>query len=132
MNNTGTKVLLLVSGLILISVGVGILLVPQAFYESNGTILGNEPSLLSEVRAGGGLLLGSGVIVILSLFRSRLSRQALGLSALVFIAFGIARLVSMVIDGMPSISLVISTGIELLVGTLCVFELRRLRISYVT
>jgi hypothetical protein len=125
MNDTGTRVLLIVSGLILICVGAGILLWPHGFYESNGTLLGNEPRLLSEVRAAGGLLFGCGVVVFLSAFRSLLGRQALALSALVFLAYGLARLASMVMDGMPSSSLVVSTGIELLVGALCVIALRR-------
>ncbi len=129
MNDTGTRVLLIFSGLILISVGAGILFWPHGFYESNGTVLGNDPGLLSEVRASGGLLLGCGLIVFLSAFRSWLRRPALGLSALVFIAYGLARLASMVMDGMPSTGLVVSTGIELLVGALCVLKLRRLRIS---
>ena len=129
MNDTRTKALLIVSGLILISVGAGILFWPHGFYESNGTVLGDEPGLLSEVRASGGLLLGCGLIVFLAAFRSLLRRQALGLSALVFIAYGLARLASMAMDGMPSTSLVVSTGIELLAGVLCVLELRQLRAS---
>lgn len=129
MNDRRTKALLIVSGLILTSVGAGILFWPQAFYESNGTLLGNEPSLLSEVRASGGLLLGGGIIVLLSVFRPLLRRQALGLSTLVFIAYGLARLAGIVLDGMPSTNLILSTGIELLVGILCAFELRRLRVN---
>ena len=127
MNDKRTKALLLVSGVILFLVGAGILLLPHGFYKSNGTILGPEPSLLSEVRAGGGLLLVCGIVVLIAALRSSLSRQALALSALVFMAYGLARLTSMVVDGMPSTSLVVSTGIELLVGALCALELRRLR-----
>lgn len=127
MSDKRTKTLLIVSGLILISVGTGILFWPHGFYESNGTVLGNGPSLLSEIRASGGLLLGCGAIVLLSAIRPSLRRPALRLSALVFIAYGLARLTSMAIDGMPATSLVISTGIELLLGVLCVLELRRLR-----
>lgn len=123
MNNIKTKILLITSGLILLSVGLSILFLPHAFYQSNGTILGNEPSLLSEIRAGGGMLLVSGILVIIDTFRKSLHRQALALSALVFLAYGVARLASMVMDGIPSTSLVISTGIELLVGTLCLIVL---------
>ena len=126
MKSTGTRILLIVSGLLLFIVGTGILFLPHGFYESNGTILGSEPSLLSEVRASGGLLLVCGIVVLIAAFRSSMRRQALALSALVFLAYGLARLASMVLDGMPSSSLVISTGIEILVGALCVLELRRL------
>lgn len=126
MKNTSIKILLIVSGLILLIVGAGILFLPHGFHESNGTILGNEPSLLSEVRASGGLLLGCGIVVILAAFRPSMRRQALSLSALVFLAYGLARLASMGLDGMPSSSLVASTGIELVVGALCALALRRL------
>ena len=125
MKSTGTRVLLIVSGLILGLVGTGILFLPHGFYESNGTILGGEPSLLSEVRASGGLLLVCGIVVLCATFRSSMRRQALTLSALVFLAYGLARLVSMVMDGIPSTGLIVSTGIELLVGALCVVALRR-------
>jgi len=125
MKSAGTKILLIVSGLILLLVGAGIVFLPHGFYESNGTILGNEPSLLSEIRANGGLLLVCGIVVLVGVFRFSMHRPALALSALVFLAYGLARLASMVIDGMPSTSLVISAGIELLVGTLCAIVLRR-------
>ncbi|KAA3636729.1 MAG: DUF4345 domain-containing protein [Calditrichaeota bacterium] len=132
MNNRKTKVLLIFSGLILLSVGAGILFWPHEFYKSNGTILGNEPGLLSEIRAGGGLLFGAGIFVFFSVFRSKLHHQALRLSALVYITFGIARLASIVFDGVPSTSLVVSTGIELLVGTLCILALRQFHINTTT
>lgn len=129
MNSIGTKGLLTISGLILVAVGAGILFWPHGFYLSNGILLGNEPSLLSEVRAGGGLLFGCGIIILFSVFRSLLRRQALGLSALIFIAYGLTRLASIVIDGVPSTSLIVSTGIELLVGVLCLLKLRRIHIT---
>jgi hypothetical protein len=125
MKRTGTRILLVISGLILVVVGTGVLFLPHGFYESNGTILGSEPSLLSEIRASGGLLFGCGIVVLIAAFRSSIRRQALALSALVFLAYGVARLAGMAIDGMPSTSLIVSTGIELLVGTLCALQLRR-------
>lgn len=124
MKSTSTKILLVVSGLILILVGTGIVFLPHGFYESNGTILGSEPSLLSEVRAGGGLLLVCGIVILLASFRPSIYKQALILSALVFLAYGNARLISMVIDGLPSSNLIVSAGIELLVGALCLVKLR--------
>lgn len=125
MKSTGTRILLFVAGLILLLVGTGVLVLPHGFYESSGTILGSEPSLLSEIRASGGLLLACGIVVLFAAFRSSIHKQALVLSALVFLAYGVARLASMVIDGMPSTSLVISAGIELLIGALCTIALRR-------
>ena len=125
MKSTGTRILLIVAGLILVIVGAAILFLPHGFYESNGTILGSEASLLSEIRASGGLLLVCGIVVAAAAFRSSMHRQALALSALVFLAYGLARLASLVMDGIPSTSLLFSTGIELLVGALCVLAMRK-------
>ena len=125
MKSTSTKIILFVSGLILVIVGVGILFMPHDFYESNGTILGSEPGLLSEIRASGGLLFVCGIVILIAAFRSSMRTQALALSALVFLSYGLVRLASMVIDGLPSTSLVVSAGIELFVGLLCVIALRR-------
>jgi hypothetical protein len=51
-----TSIFLTVSGLLLLAIGSTILFVPHAFYASDGIVLGNNPSLLSEIRAPGGLL----------------------------------------------------------------------------
>ncbi len=125
MTGKTTTALLAISGLILLVIGVGILFFPHGFYESNGTILSNEPSLLSEIRASGGLLLACGIVIILAAFRPVLRRQALGLSALVFLSYGLARVASFALDGMPAMSLIASTGIELAVGGLCLWMLLR-------
>lgn len=125
MKSTGTRILLFVAGLILVLVGTGVLFFPHGFYESNGTILGSEPGLLSEIHASGGLLLVCGIVILIAPFRSSMRRPALALSAMVFLAYGLARHASMVMNGMPSTSLVVSAGIELPIGTLCAIALRR-------
>lgn len=120
-----TRSLLLNAGLLLLLVGTGILLFPQAFFAANGSTLENNPSLLSEVRAHGGLLIGCACIVLLGTFRKSISEDALILSAVVYGSFGISRLLSMIWDGMPSNTLIGSAIVELIVGGLCIISLIR-------
>ena len=62
MKNTTTVIYLVISALLLLTIGSAILLAPHAFHGGNGIILGDDPNLLSEVRAPGGLLAASGVV----------------------------------------------------------------------
>ena len=73
---------LFISGLLLLIFGSGILLVPQAFYASDGVFLGNNPSLLSEVRASGGMLTGGALVIFAGIIRPALRSLAMMLSIL--------------------------------------------------
>ena len=108
-----TVIFLFVSGLLLLAIGSTILLVPHTFYASDGIMLGNDPSLLSEIRAPGGLLASSGLLIILGAFRAHLRSLSITLTMLVYGAFGLSRLVGFTLDGIPSDNLVMATGVEL-------------------
>ncbi len=116
MKNTMTVIYLVIAGLLLLAIGGGILLAPHAFHGSNGITLGNNPNLLSEIRAPGGLLASSGIVILIGAFRMQLRSRALQLSVLVYGSFGTARLASMVLDGMPSPAIVGATLLELVVA----------------
>lgn len=113
-----TITFLAVAGLLLLAIGGTILLVPHAFYASDGIVLGNDPSLLSEIRAPGGLLATNALFILTGAFRQNLRSMALMLTALVYGSFGLSRLVGLFLDGMPSSSLLIATGVELIVATI--------------
>ena len=106
------------AALLLLAIGGTILLVPHAFYASDGIVLGNDPSLLSEIRAPGGLLAIGGLLVLTGAFRQNLRPIALMLTVLIYGSFGLSRLVSLSLDGMPSNSLLIATAIELVVAAI--------------
>lgn len=126
MKRIATQFLLGISGALLFVIGAALLFTPHQFYASNGTTLGDAPNLLSEIRAPGGLLLACAIVILLGTFRSSFTRQSLLLSAMVYGSYGIARLISMAIDGMPSTSLVAATIIELVLGILCAASLTRI------
>lgn len=127
MKNSAPTVYLTVAGLLLLVVGGAILLAPHAFYGSNGIVLGNNPDLLSEIRAPGGLLASSGVFALVSVFRRHLRLIAVQLTVLVYGSFGLARLVSMVQDGTPSTSIVGAAVLELLIALIGIAMLLRYR-----
>jgi hypothetical protein len=118
MNNRFTPIFLFLSGLLLLGIGSGILLVPQAFHAGNGIVLGDDPSLLSEVRAPGGLLVASAFLILIGALHLPLRSLAIVLTVLVYGSFGLARLLSLALDGMPSGGLVGATAIELIVAAL--------------
>lgn len=97
-------------------IGAAILAAPQAFFAGNGVELNANPSLMSEVRAPGGLLLIAGVYLLHQAFVSRHLRLALIIGASVFGAYGMARLLSFALDGVPSTSLIVATVVELAIA----------------
>ncbi|MEM1203789.1 MAG: DUF4345 domain-containing protein [Acidobacteriota bacterium] len=129
MNSRLTPTYLFLSGLLLLGIGGGILLVPHAFHGTNGIVLGADPSLLSEVRAPGGLLTASAILILLGTFRRPLRSLAITLTVLVYGSFGFARLLGLALDGIPATGLVASTAIELIVAALGLWILRRSEVT---
>ncbi len=127
MLKQSTVVYLVIAGLLLVAIGGAIFLFPHAFHGSNGIELSDNPNLLSEIRAPGGLLLASGMTMLLGAFRQPLRNVALQLSVLIYGSFGVSRLVSMGIDGMPSSSIVAATLVEAVVAIAGMFVLSRAR-----
>ncbi|MEM8486159.1 MAG: DUF4345 domain-containing protein [Bacteroidota bacterium] len=113
-----TAIFLFVAGVLLLAIGIGILFTPHAFHASNGIFLGADPNLLSELRAPGGLLLGSALIILAGAFRTKLRSQAVDLTILVYGTFGLARLVGFLLDGIPASGIVAATIIELVVASI--------------
>ncbi len=97
-------------------IGAAILAAPQAFFAGNGVELNANPSLMSEIRAPGGLLLIAGIYLLHQAIVARQLRSALFVGAAVFGAYGLARLLSIVLDGVPSTSLILATAVELAIA----------------
>lgn len=115
---TLTGISLGLAGVLASIIGASILVVPRAFFAGNGVILSADPSLMSEIRAPGGLLLIAGVYLLHQALVSRHLRSALLVGAGVFGAYGIARLLSIFLDGVPSTSLIAATSVELVVSAI--------------
>lgn len=123
MHRIVPRLVLGIAGLLLLAIGAAVTIDPVAFAAANGVSLPDVPSVLSEYRAPGGMLLASAVLILVSVVRTTMLRTGLALAALVYGSYGAARLVGIVTDGMPSAALAQATGIELLMGSLCLVML---------
>jgi hypothetical protein len=130
MSTKNTKILkavLLISGLIAAGVGGTILSMPVAFYATYGIELDGNISLLNEVRAPGGALLASGILIMSGAFVSKLTFTSAVVATLLYLPYGLSRILSMTIDGIPAEGLVQAAGLEMAIGLICVFALAKYR-----
>ena len=119
------RALLVASSLIASGIGASILFAPAPFHATHGIELPDSVSLLSEVRAPGGALLLLGVLMGLGAFLRRWTHTSTVLVTAVYLSYGVSRLWSLAVDGVPHEGLVGATGIELLIGTFGAIALRR-------
>ena len=126
-NSKVLKAILFVTGLIAASIGGTILVMPAAFYASYGIDLGGNVSLLNEVRASGGILLAAGILIMSGAFMATLTFTAVVVATLLYLSYGLSRILSFTIDGMPSEGLVQAAALEILIGVACVFVLVKYR-----
>lgn len=94
------------------------LLDPSGFYAFSGLALGDDAGLLSEVRAAGGIIMVSGLVVGLGAFRHAWSRISVVVAAVVFLSLGLGRLLGVALDGSPGPEVLQGMGIELVLGGL--------------
>lgn len=126
-NSSVLKTVLVISGLILTGIGGAILFVPVAFFATNGIDLGENISLFNEIRSPGGVLLASGMVIMLGAFIAKLTFTSTMLSIVIYLSYGISRILSIAIDGMPAEGLLIATVIEIIIGLVGVFALLKYR-----
>ena len=126
-NSAMLKTILIVAGLIGTGVGGAILFIPEAFHATTGIRLGGDVSLLNEMRASGGALLASGVLVMSGAWVPKLTLTSTIVASMLYLSYGLSRVLSMVIDGMPDPGLVQVAGLEILIGAVCVFALVKYR-----
>ena len=60
-------------------------------------------------------------------FVEELTFTATIISALLYLSYGISRVLSVVIDGKPAAGLVIVAGLEIIIGLVCAFALAKYR-----
>lgn len=113
------------SGLTALTIGAFILFAPHAFYASYGITLGEDASLLSELRAPGAGLAGFGLLMMLGIWRHAVLPVAMAAALTVFVAFPVGRLIGLAVDGMPSGSVIGALVIELLIAALCLAAFRQ-------
>jgi len=120
MNQPVTQLFLALSGALSLAIGLSVLVIPHAFFASNHIALGSDPNLMSEIRAPGGLLLAAGLIMLWGVISKRNRHIALQTAIVVFGMYGISRLLSLILDGIPSTALIIALAIELILCSVAI------------
>lgn len=121
------KVLLFIAGLMLIGVGSATLFAPEAFAARIPIDYGGDIGMLNDVRGSGGVLLGSGVLIMLGVFRASFRMFSTLTLSIIFLGFGLGRLASIGIDGLPPETQIKATVVEIIIGVLGVFALIKFR-----
>ncbi len=110
------KAVLFLSGAIAAAIGGMILIAPDVFYASYGIVLSNDPSALNETRASGGLLFALGALIIAGAFVSALTLTSSIVAVLVYLSYGLSRVVGFALDGWPNEGMVEAAVIEFAIG----------------
>lgn len=118
MSNSLTRAALAGSGVILGAVGSSIMFAPQIFLATSEAIVEHDPNLLSEVTAPSGLLVFAGVFMIFSSTRLRFANLGLVFGSIIYGTYGLSRLISTELHGVPSDTLVVVTWFELSIAAL--------------
>ena len=126
-NQLITKTFLLISGLIVLGIGGALLFDPINFQASVDIHLGTNLSLLSDTRASGGLMFAGGSVIILGVFNRNKVPAALLISCLFYLSYGTSRTFSMIVDGLPHTTLIVATGLEIILGLVSLFMLLKIR-----
>ncbi len=114
-----------IAGVTALGIGSFILVAPHAFYASYGILLGQDASLLSELRAPGAGLAAFGAVMLAGIVRPALRQAAVVAALTVFLAFPAGRVVGLAFDGIPSSGIVGALVLELAIAALCLFAFRR-------
>jgi len=119
-----TRLLLLMSGMAAMGIAVAILFAPSAFYAANGIEFGGNINLTNELKAPAGVLLAAGLVMLAGVFRTQWITASLVAATAIYLPYGLARLISMAIDGLPHSGLVSAAVFEIAIGAVCLLMLK--------
>ncbi len=117
------RLVLLIAGLVAIGIAVTILFAPDGFYAAYGIELAGNTNLTNELKAPAGVLLVAGLLMLAGVFRAQLTTVSLTAAAAIYLPYGLSRLLSISIDGVPHSGLVAAAIFEIAVGTVCLLAL---------
>ena len=115
-NSKVLKAYLIVSGLLLTFIGGATLIKPVFMKGNAGIDIAGQISVINDIRASGAFILAIALLSLLGAFMKRLTYTSVVALFTLFIALGIGRLVSILIDGMPVEGLLHATVLEFVLG----------------
>jgi hypothetical protein len=125
LRERGSQALLACAALTALAVGGALAAFPVEFRQSYGVATELDAAALSEVRAPGGALVALGLFMAVGCAVKGWRTAGLRVAAATFLGYGLARVVSVMLDGTPSSDLLGAAAIELLMGTATVLVLAR-------
>ncbi|MEL7042257.1 MAG: DUF4345 domain-containing protein [Pseudomonadota bacterium] len=118
MKRAITRLALISAGAVLVLIGAALMVSPKAFLEMSHVFVEQDPGLMSELTAPSGVLILAGALLLIAGLKLQFANLALIVGVIVYASYGLGRLVSMVLNGLPSESLIIATIIELGIATM--------------
>lgn len=115
-NSKILKAYLVVAGALLIFFGIATLSMPLELKGAFDINIPRDMNVLNDVRAYAALSLSLGVLAILGAFVPRLTYTSSLVVFVQFLALGLGRLVSMLLDGVPVDGNIIGMGNEFFLG----------------
>ena len=126
-NSKVLKGILILLGINLVVLGSWRLLNPIGFFDFSGLLLSADAGLLNEARGTGGAIIGFGLLILLGAFKKKLAYTSTIVAIVLFFGFGIARVISVVLDGNPGEALYKGIIGEFVFGFLALFALIKYR-----
>ena len=118
------RLLLLINGTVAVGIAVTILFAPHGFYAAYGIDLAGNTNLTNELKAPAGVLFVSGFLMLAGMFRTQLMTASLIAATAIYLPYGLSRLLSIAIDGVPDGGLVAAAVFEISVGAVCLLALK--------
>ncbi len=126
-SNKAISAFLIIAGLIGLLVGIGLAFFPVEMQAGYDIVINGNVSQLSETRAPGVAILSISIIILIGAFSASWKYIAVLLTAIVFLSYGVGRLFSLLLDGMPAQGLMVAMALELLIGIFALIALRALK-----
>ena len=123
----GARLVLAFSGLVAVAIAGAILMAPETFYGGYGIDVAGNPTLVNELKAPAGMLLSAGVLMFAGVFRPRCAAISLATATAVYLSYGLSRVLSIAVDGIPHDGMVGAAGIEIVIGAICLLTLLHFR-----
>tara|TARA_B110000211_G_C14080885_1_gene554452 strand:- start:3221 stop:3622 length:402 start_codon:yes stop_codon:yes gene_type:complete len=124
-NSKVLKGTLLYLGGNLIVIGSWRLFDPISFALVNDMDLNGQVSLINEARGAAGAIVGFGILIVLGVFIKRLTYTSSIMGPVLYLGYGVARLLSCIIDGYPGEMAMVGMIGEFVVGSIGLFALMK-------
>jgi len=122
------SVFLVLAGIIGLYVGISLVFFPVELQAQSNIVIRNA-SHFSETRAPGASILSASILILIGAFRKGGKYTSLLITSLFFLSYGIGRLISLFLDGMPAVGLFYAMIGELFIGVIALILLYKTKTS---